>query len=729
MRPRFAKVTLRWLTVFSIVLMVVTFAGFTVCQLQPMPKDLNQHIGTVTRNTYVDRVGRALNVTYENEWNLSDRLSIHDLPPILQQAFVLSEDKRFFEHSGVDWLARLHAIKQNVFAGNVVRGASTISEQVARMINPRPRNLMSRWLEGFEAMALEEKHSKLDILEFYINQVPYKARRRGVAQAAHYYFDRDVNTLNEKEMLALAVLVRSPRWLDPETQIENLDRSVIDLARRMQHQELLIEPYENIVRKKLAVNRSHKTYNVQHFLAFANQQTTALDRVGHSIYTTIDLELQNKTQRILDNRLRRLKHRQVGNGAALIVEHETNRILSWAVGYAGQKDEAFNQMDAVRAKRQPGSALKPLLYTNALLHGWTAATQLADSPLDEGVGLGMHSYHNYSRAHYGNISVREALGNSLNIPAVRAIQFVGTDRFLSFLRDLGINSLSQHPNVYGDGLALGNGELTLLELVEAYTVLARMGDHKPLTALEGEHQQRNNRRIFSEDVASLIADIMSDPAAREKEFGWNSILNFPHQTAVKTGTSSDYRDAWAIGFNDKYTIGVWMGNMDYLPMHEVTGATGPALALRSIFNELNQNRDARALYLSNNLVKHRICIETGLLAVSACESRDEWFVSGIGPTTSPIPVDGVRLQKPSKGLLLAMDPRIPDDHEYFEFTLSEMENIERVRWFVNNKLAATTKMPHYHWKLSRGKFSAYAEVFLMKDDRPVTTRAVEYQVN
>jgi penicillin-binding protein 1C len=157
----------------------------------------------------------------------------------------------------------------------------------------------------------------------------------------------------------------------------------------------------------------------------------------------------------------------------------------------------------------------------------------------------MYTYHNYSRSHYGNISVREALGNSLNIPAIRTIQFVGPEKFLSFLRELGVESLSQHPNVYGDGLALGNGELTLFELVEAYTVLARMGDHKPLTALQGEHRQRNNRRIFSADIASLVADILSDPAAREKEFGWNSILNFPHQTAVKTGTSSDYRDAWA----------------------------------------------------------------------------------------------------------------------------------------------------------------------------------------
>ncbi len=714
---------------FGSVVMFATLAVITASQLQPIPDDLSQHIGTIKRNTYVDRVGRRLNVTFENTWNLSDRLDSHDLPKGLQQAFVLAEDKRFFEHAGVDWQARFHALKQNLIAGEVVRGASTISEQVTRMLHPRPRKLWSRWLEGFEATALERQHSKLEILEFYLNQVPYKARRRGVVQAAHYYFDRDLDTLSEKELLTLAVLVRSPRWLDPEKHNDKLERSVNDLARRMAQLDMLSEPYEKIATRKITVKRSQKTYNVQHFLAFANRQATALDRVGHAIHTTIDLELQDKVQNIIDNRLQRLAYRQVGNGAALIIDHKTNQILSWVIGYAGQNDKPFNQVDTVRARRQPGSALKPLLYTNALLRGWTAATRLDDSPLEEGVGIGMHSYHNYSRAHYGSVSLREALGNSLNIPAVRAIQFVGPETFLSFLRELGIESLSQHPNVYGDGLALGNGELSLYELVEAYTVLARMGDHKPLSALDGQHLLSNNRRVFSDDVASLIADIMSDPAAREKEFGLNSILNFPHQTAVKTGTSSDYRDAWAVGFNDKYTVGVWMGNMDYTPMQEITGAAGPALALRSIFKELNQNRDARPLYLSHELVKQRICADTGQIATAECEARDEWFISGVGPDTKTNTPAEVRIRKPSKGLSLAMDPRIPDDHEYFEFALADLEEIERVQWFVNGRLIATTKSPNYNWKLSRGKFSAYAEVLLKNDHPPVKTDVVQYRVN
>ncbi len=294
------------LALLCITLTVVTLTVSTISALKPPPKDLGQYIGTIKKNTYVDRSGRRLNITYENKWNLHDRLSIHELPPLLREAFVLSEDKRFFEHNGVDWLARVQAMKQNLAAGNIVRGASTISEQVARMINPRPRNLWSRWLEGFEAMALEDQHSKLDILEFYINQVPYKAKRRGVVQATRYYFDRDIDTLNEKEMLALAVLVRSPRWLDPENQINNLDKAIRDLAARLEEQQLLPEQGLNFVAQKLTVSYSRKIYNVQPFIEFANEQSTDLDRLGYSINTTLDLELQNQAQRILDNRLRRL---------------------------------------------------------------------------------------------------------------------------------------------------------------------------------------------------------------------------------------------------------------------------------------------------------------------------------------------------------------------------------------------------------------------------------------
>lgn len=707
--------------------LVATLSVATIFSIRSIPDDLIAHISVTKKNTYLDRYGKPLNVTYENEWNIYDVVKIHEIPEFLQNAFILSEDKRFFSHGGVDWLARLNAVKQNISAGEVIRGASTISEQVVRMLHPRPRSFWSRWVEGFESRLLESKFSKVEIFEFYLNQVPYKARRRGIVQAASYYFDRDISTLNEKEMLALAVLVRSPKWLDPKRQVLQLDKSINNLMSRLNSEAA---DGTTISKQKLVLHQSDIEYDMSHFIIYADSQSrTHMHDLG-LVHTTIDLELQLKAQNILDNRLKRLKKHQVTNGALLIVDHETNEIVSWVVGFAGKRNKQFNKIDAVTVQRQPGSALKPLLYANAIRKGWTAATMLDDSPLEESVGLGMHTYHNYSRDHYGLISLRESLGNSLNIPAVKSIQYVGPNEFLTFLYDLGIESLAGHPNVYGDGLALGNGELTLFELVQSYTVMARMGDFKPLSFVEGEHLRNGSYRVLSEDVASLIADIMSDPGAREKEFGWNSILHFPHQTAVKTGTSSDYRDAWAIGFNDKYTVGIWVGNLDYSEMDEVTGSSGPALALRALFNELNRNRAVKPLYFSENLIKQRVCIETGLLANDDCEARDEWFIPGTGPEgTAATLAKEIRIRKPSKGLMLAMDPRIPDEHEYFEFSLTDAANIKNVKWFINNQLMATTDKISYNWKLSKGAFTTRAEITFNDAIKPIVTEEIEYKVN
>ncbi len=720
----------RWpMRVFLIGLVTgsLLLAMATAVSMQPLPDSLSGHHGMLNKRVYLDRNGERLNITYENQWNLHDRVSLHQMPEFLVDAIRISEDKRFFEHAGVDWLARLNAVRQNLLAGKVRRGASTITEQVVRMIHPRPRVLWSRWLEGFEAMALERQYSKLEILEFYVNQVPYGARRRGVKQAASLYFDRDISTLSKKEMLALAVLVRSPRWFDPLRHSDNLQPAIDQLAKRLQ---LSNRELAGITAQKLALGKPLKRPDVSHFVRYVeSEQDRPADVGGGLVSTTIDLELQSKAQAILDNRLDRLRQHNAGNGALLVVDHETNQIISWVVGYAGRKDSNFNKIDAVLARRQPGSALKPLLYANALRDGWTAATMLDDAPLEQAVGLGLHSFRNYNRNHYGPISLREALGNSLNIPAVKAIQHVGTGPFLAFLNELGIESLSGHPNVYGDGLALGNGELSLYELVQAYTVLARMGDYKPLTARAGAYMLNSSYRVLSEDVASLIADILSDPAAREKEFGWDSVLHFTHQTAVKTGTSSDYRDAWALGFNDRYTVGVWIGNLDYSEMDEVTGSSGAALVMRSIFNELNRYREAKPLFLSSNLETHKVCIDTGLLASENCETRDELFVAGTRPEPRAGLQNPVRLYKPSRGLRLAMDPRIPNQHEYFEFAVSDRSDIAEVRWFVNDKLVAATSGAKFSWKVARGDYRARAEVRLAGSVPVIETETVNYKVN
>ncbi len=691
--------------------------------LAPLP-DLTA--GRIVKPQLLDRHGRPLTVTYQNPRNEHARVAYHEIPALLRAAFILSEDKRFFSHGGVDWRARLHAVWQNLKAGRVVRGASTISEQVVRILQPRPRTLWSRWLEGIAARRLERRHSKAAILECYLNQVPYAARRRGVLPAARYYFGRDLNTLSAREALALAVMVRAPARLNVHTAPRAVDRAVRRLAARMHTAGMLSAT------QWAAVNRGGfrsampaPATDASHFARFVLAQAAA---DTNRVTTTLDRDIQRVGQQILDQQLRSLSRRNVANGALLVVDHRLSEVLAWVVGRAGKPSATANAYDAVRTPRQPGSTLKPFVYALALSRGWTPATMIDDRPLSESVGLGLHTYQNYSRRHYGPLSLREALGNSLNIPAVRAIQYVGAGKFLDTLHALGIRSLDRHPDVYGDGLALGNGEITLFELVQAYAALARGGVFVPLQVLPEPPSRGLTRRVFSPEVASLTGHILSDANARRLEFSADGILDMPVQTAVKTGTSSDYRDAWAVGYNYGYTVGVWMGNLDRRPMKAVTGSVGPALVLRSVMAELVRGRAVAPLYCSRRLVQAAVCIADGRLADSDCDRREEWFVPGKMPAARVPPVGALRIRQPSAGLQMAMDPRIPDDLEAFEFELAPRGDVVGVEWFLNDRLLARTREVRYLWPLAPGVHRLMARAWLSGEARPRETRTVVFEV-
>jgi penicillin-binding protein 1C len=697
---------------------VGAFIWKTNADLRSLPAALSADGSNVRKAQITDRNYLPLTVTYQNRWNLHDHIPLHDIPQFLQQAFVVSEDQRFYRHKGVDWAARLHAIYQNIKVLDSIRGASTISEQVIRMWHPRPRTLWSRWLEGIEAGRLEKEFSKSEIFEFYLNQLPYAGRRRGMVQAARLFFDRDPDTLSTAEMLALVVMVRAPSRLDVRRNPARLFKSIEQLANRLLEFGIL-DRRQHVTLKAadLKIKSATPPVRADHFVQYLYRQQPPLDLRGKGrLRTTLDAGLQRIVQTILDHRLKDLRDRGAKNGAVLIVDHQRHEVLAWVNSGASLDEVSASWIDAVTTPRQPGSTLKPLLYALALEKGWTAATLVDDSPLSESVGRGLHAYHNYSRIHYGTLRMRPALGNSLNIPAVRAAQFVGVDEFLACLHKLGVQSLQQHPDYYGDGLALGNGEITLLELVRAYAALARQGTYRPLKYLLTDVSRREEtRRVFSAETSSLIGNILSDPEARRLEFGSGSLLRFPIQTAVKTGTSSDYRDSWALGFNYRFTVGVWIGNLDHLATDGITGANGPALVLRSVFAELNRHRDSRPLYLSPRLVKTEICRESGLQADGHCASLSEWFVSGTEPRTITAPAKDLKpvyLRHPTQGLQLAMDPRIPDDKEAFVFRLASLpQGTTPVDWYVDDRLVAASAGGEYLWPLQRGVHSVRARIW------------------
>ena len=297
--------------------------------------------------------------------------------------------------------------------------------------------------------------------------------------------------------------------------------------------------------------------------------------------------------------------------------------------------------------------------------------------MSESTSGGLHSYQNYSRRFYGEVALRDALGNSLNIPALKTLQHVGTEPYLRTLAALGFEGLTNHPDFYGDGIALGSGAVTLLELVQAYAALANGGVLRPVTARFDGAAGRGARRVYSAEAASLVANILADADARALEFGRDSVLAFPVQTAVKTGTSSDFRDAWAVGFNYRYTVGAWMGNLDQTPTDGVTGSTGPALLLRSVFAELTRDAETRPLYLSPKLVSEDVCVPMPLRilgrrvpAARRVVRRGTDRRPSARAHARPAPI---RLRQPTPGLQLAYDPRLPAEAQAFEFALQGVD--------------------------------------------------------
>ncbi len=716
----------------------------TLRSLEPVPESLPPAVGESPGPIYTDREGVPLHVSYSQRWNTEHRTPLHDIPELLVAAFVESEDQRFFEHRGVDWAARGHALVENLSARRVVRGASTITEQAARLVTPRARTFWSRWVEGFEAGRLEKRFTKGEILEFYLNQVPYARQRRGVAQAALDYFDRDLTTLHPREMLALAILVRSPSRFDLRRSTEAIARRVDDLARRLAESGTIdAATLAAVERGALELRPPSLQTEAPHFVGHL-KRLSLIEAGGRRSATTLSGGMQRHVTALLDRQVEQLGHLGVTDGAAVVIDHRSDEVLAWANAGGYSPDVAGSQIDAVLVRRQPGSTLKPFVYALALESGWTAATRIDDTPLARPVGSGLHQFRNYSRRHYGPVTLRQALGNSLNIPAVRAVRHVSPRSLLDLLHRLGFESLDRHPDLYGEGLALGNGEVTLLELTAAYATLARGGVRRDLRLLR-DARPGAGVRVIDPEVSSIVSDILADPEARSLEFGRHGILALPVPTAVKTGTSTGYADAWALGFSDRFTVGVWLGNLDRREMDGVSGAIGPAPVLRATFAELRRRTGEHRLPATRSLRRIEVCRDSGALPTPSCPRIRELFREAHAPedtcslhslarghvTDRGAPgapeFGSYRLTQPTPGLLLAMDPRIPDHLEAFSFRLNRPGGVS-IDWIVDGDVIA--RRPggdEFLWQLRPGAHTVLARVHTATGDI-VETEPVAFEV-
>lgn len=707
---------------------VIALAIATSRSLMPLPATLGatSHAARTTDTHFLAADGTPLNLSFSSRFNRANVLPATRIPKLLRDGFVASEDQRYWQHGGVDWTARFAALWGNFRAGHIERGASTIGEQVARILEPRPRTYWSHWIAGFDAGRLLQRFGHAKVLDFYLNQVPYGAQRRGVEQAARYYFGRDVDALSPAEELALVVLVRSPEGYDPRAHPRSVRRAVDQLAGRMLADKTIsATEAEAIRRAPIQPGRQQLEVKAGPFVLYATAQAKARGLTAPVLRTTLDPSLQVFVQQALRKRVQELARRGVHDGAALVVDNQTGAVLAWAVA-PGEDPFAI---DPVVTPRQPGSALKPFVYGLALARlGWQADHVLEDTPLAERVDKGVHRYRNYSGKHYGKASVRYALANSLNIPAVRTAQAVGVQPIIDELQRFGFSTFKQGADYYGPAIVLGDGAVTLHDMVQGYASLARHGEFLPLHVLE-DVPQPDPVRVLPADVTSLLASILSDPDARKAEFGADSVLDLPMPTAIKTGTSSDYHDIWTMGFDNRYTVGVWMGNLGGAPTDQLTGSLGPAPVLRQIFAHLRSAAPYAGLWHSPALRAVQTCEWIG---PPPCVQRQEWYLppqAALAARGKPSESSSPKIAQPLPGEMLAIDPRLPAAAQRFRFTLdANGRTVSRVEWQVDGKSLAGSGDEAASWVLVPGTHRVSARVWVEGAETAATVGPVAFSV-
>jgi penicillin-binding protein 1C len=572
-----------------------------------------------------DRNGTSLREARVEE-RFSRELTMNDVPPHVVNALLAAEDKRFYRHAGIDWLATARALANGVMQGHITSGASTITQQLVKIAERRPRTLRTKLIESAKAWRLEQKWSKEQILCAYVNRVDFGNLNIGLAAAADYYFGKPVADLSDAEAAFLAGLPRNPRKLNPHIALNRAQARQRTVLSRMQESGFIdAERYAAASTEPLQLRPPRRQFRAPHFVDLVLQQVAKGGTP--QLRTTLDLPLNEEIERILRERLAQLREHNVHNGAVVVIDNPSGDVIA-LVGSADYFSPGSGQVNGAWAKRSAGSTLKPFTYLLALEGGATPATMVADVRTSFQAADGFYRPENYNRRCYGPVTYRTALGSSLNIPAVKVLlKAGGPDALHERLRICGLTTLDHPAEVYGLGLTLGNCEARLLELTNAYASLARLGEYRPWRLLAAAP---STTRTFSRpELVWQIADILSDNSARTLAFGINSALRYDYPVACKTGTSTDFRDNWTIGFTPEFTIGVWVGNFDGAPMHEVSGVTGAGPILHGIFDHLHAKHGTSWYRAPAQIVERKIHPLTGkLLAGEDPHGVRETFLPG-----------------------------------------------------------------------------------------------------
>ena len=567
------------------VMVVAALAAWAALPLVPLPVALFEGSGPSVE--LLDRDGFSLRVLPANDAGYQRRVTEADIPASLVNATIAAEDKRFWEHPGVDFRATFRAAWSFVRHRRIVSGGSTISQQLIKISEPRPRTVRTKSIEAIQALRLEQVWSKEKILSEYLNRIDYGNRQIGCANAVRHYFGKSVWDLTVGEAALISGLPQGPSRLNPFRHLERARKRQDWILGRMEVTGLLSpERADRARQERLNLVASANAFHAPHFTDLVLNQ---LGSGTASIQTSLDLDLQRSAQRILVRQLESLCDHNVKNGAIVVLENETGEVLA-LVGSQGYFSRDGGQINGAWTPRSPGSALKPFLFGLALEKGSNPASMLADVSTDFPTPSGVYRPVKYDRRHLGPVRLRQALACSRNIPAVRLLAEIGGPVVLKDrLNALGLSTLTAVPDYYGLGMAIGNPEVRLLELANAYACLARLGEYLPYRLTRSRDSiTRRGDQVCDATAAYLIADILNDDDARSYAFGFNSPLEFGFPVACKTGTSSGFRDNWAFGYTPEFTVGVWVGNFDGKPMESVSGISGAGPVLHNLFVHLKR---------------------------------------------------------------------------------------------------------------------------------------------
>ncbi|PDW04151.1 transglycosylase domain-containing protein [Candidatus Viridilinea mediisalina] len=633
----------------------------------PDPQRMSEHRAFETTRIYA-RDGTTL--LYELIGPQDGRrtpVAFEQIPQMLKDATIAVEDAGFYSNPGVDVRGIIRAALQNYTSGEIVSGASTITMQLVRsiLLDPEERAEQSyerKLREAILAYRVSQNYGKDQILNLYLNEVYYGAQAYGVEAAAQAYFAKHVWELNPAEATLLAGLPQAPSVYNPFTNfVAARARQRVTLNLMVQHGMLSRAEAEAIYAEPITLAPARSDIVAPHFVFYVRDQLERtygpdlLYRAGLRVVTSLDLAWQAEAERIAAEQIEQLRVRRASNAGVVMLAPD-GQILAMvgSVDYHASD----GQVNVTMAPRQPGSALKPFIYAAAMQRTWTPATIIWDEPTRwDAPGGGVYQPRNYDGGFHGPMRLRMALANSLNIPAVKALEYVGVAAFVDQMSQLGISTFDD-PTRYSLAMALGSNEVRLLELTGAYHALLNGGRYNPPVAItkvsnsRGEMLERwqptRGRAVFgpqSEQIAYLISDILSDDAARHYMFGRGNVMELPGViAAAKTGTSNDFRDSWALGYSTDVTIGVWVGNNDSSPMQEIAGANGAGQIWHALMLRYHQGRAETAFLRPAGIEEIPVCADTGGRAGEGCpRTISELFLAGSGPSDVDVLYQTVRV--------------------------------------------------------------------------------------